>query len=114
MPAGAEVMPCIVGGCSGSWVYAPGMRLSTADPDAAEPPVDRMCDDCREQRGAPGRDPRRMPTSDEGATDDGAHDEGALDANDDAAPDDDLSDELASLGEADGEGELDGEGESGG
>jgi hypothetical protein len=60
MPAGAEVMPCSVAGCTGSWVYAPGMRLSAADPDAAEPPLDRMCDDCRAERGAPGRDPRRM------------------------------------------------------
>ncbi|KIG13802.1 hypothetical protein DB30_07648 [Enhygromyxa salina] len=60
VPAGAEVMPCQVAGCSGSWVYAPGMSLSTADPDAAEPPLDRMCDDCRVQRDAPGRDPRRM------------------------------------------------------
>jgi hypothetical protein len=61
VPAGAEVMPCMVPGCSGSWVYAPGMSLSSADPDAVEPPVDRICDDCREQRGAPPRDPRRMP-----------------------------------------------------
>jgi hypothetical protein len=59
MPEGAEVMPCMVAGCEGSWVYAPSMRLSAADPDAAEPPLDRMCDDCRVQRGAPGRDPRR-------------------------------------------------------
>jgi hypothetical protein len=65
MPAGAEVMPCQVGGCSGSWVYAPGMRLESADPDADEPPVDRMCDDCRAQRGIPGRDPRRMSTTDD-------------------------------------------------
>jgi hypothetical protein len=69
MPAGAEVMPCQVAGCTGSWVYAPGMKLSAADPDASEPPLDRMCDDCREQRGAPGRDPRRMGGED-------SHDEG--------------------------------------
>lgn len=60
VPEGSEVMPCQVSGCSGSWVYVPGMQLSPADPDAAEPPVDRMCDDCRTQRGVAGRDPRRV------------------------------------------------------
>ena len=59
MPEGAEVMPCQVAGCEGSWVYIPGMKLSEADPDSDEPPVDRMCDDCRTQRGVEGRDPRR-------------------------------------------------------
>jgi hypothetical protein len=63
VPEGSEVMPCQVAGCSGSWVYIPGMQLSSADPDAAEPPADRMCDDCRVQRGEPGRDPRRVATS---------------------------------------------------
>jgi hypothetical protein len=63
VPAGAEVMPCQVAGCSGSWVYAPGMSLSTADPNAEEPPVDRMCDDCRGQRDAPARDPRQVQAS---------------------------------------------------
>ncbi|WP_106092009.1 hypothetical protein [Enhygromyxa salina] len=63
VPAGAEVMPCQVAGCTGSWVYAPGMSLSSADPDADEPPTDRMCDDCRTQRGAQARDPRRMQAS---------------------------------------------------
>jgi len=71
VPEGSELMPCQVSGCSGSWVYVPGMKLSSADPDAAEPPVDRMCDDCREQRGVDARDPRRIgaapsvPTTDE-------------------------------------------------
>jgi hypothetical protein len=60
LPEGSEVMPCQVSGCEGSWVYMPGMKLSSADPDAEEPPDDRMCDDCREQRGVGGRDPRRM------------------------------------------------------
>ncbi|HVH98644.1 MAG TPA: hypothetical protein VM869_08035, partial [Enhygromyxa sp.] len=59
VPEGSEVMPCQVSGCSGSWVYIPGMQLSAADPDAAEPPADRMCDDCRAARGVAGRDPRR-------------------------------------------------------
>jgi hypothetical protein len=101
MPAGAEVMPCMVAGCSGSWVYAPGMRLSAADPDAAEPPVDRMCDDCRVQRGAPGRDPRRMSASDDVATDESAASEGAQGegAHDEDLHDEDLRAELASADE---------------
>ena len=49
-------------GCTGSWVYTPGMTLSPADPDATEPPVDRQCDDCRVKVGAPERDPRRVDT----------------------------------------------------
>jgi hypothetical protein len=59
VPPGSEIMPCQVSGCSGTWVYMPGMKLSSADPDASEPPVDRMCDDCRSQREVPARDPRR-------------------------------------------------------
>ena len=66
MPEGAEVMPCMVAGCSGSWVYAPGMKLSAADPEAEEPPVDRMCDDCRIVRGVEGRDPRRAAPAEPG------------------------------------------------
>jgi hypothetical protein len=100
MPAGAEVMPCMVAGCGGSWVYAPGMRLSAADPDADEPPVDRMCDDCRGQRDAPGRDPRRMAASDESAADESGSDEGAQD---EGAQDEDLRDELLSSDESEGE-----------
>ncbi len=89
MPEGAEVMPCMVPGCEGSWVYVPGMRLSPSDPDAAEPPVDRMCDDCRTQRGEPGRDPRRAaadepaaaePTLDEPAADEPAAEQVIADA----------------------------------
>jgi hypothetical protein len=100
MPAGAEVMPCMVAGCSGSWVYAPGMRLSTADPDAIEPPVDRMCDDCRAQRDVPGRDPRRVSASGDAGTDDSAADEVAHDE----VADDDLRDELlSSSGGSEGE-----------
>jgi hypothetical protein len=95
MPAGAEVMPCQVSGCSGSWVYAPGMRLSAADPDADEPPVDRMCDDCRGQRGAAPRDPRRMSTTDE--------------VGDDEHRPDEHMDELGSEPEPSVENDLDGE-----
>jgi hypothetical protein len=55
----AEIMPCQVSSCEGNWVHMPGVALSPSDADADEPPLDRMCDDCRTQRGAPGRDPRR-------------------------------------------------------
>ena len=58
MPPEAELMPCQVSGCSGTWVYDPTMKLSPADPEASEPPVDRMCDACRQARGADPRDPR--------------------------------------------------------
>jgi hypothetical protein len=63
VPEGSELMPCQVSGCSGSWVYMPGMQLSAADPDATEPQADRMCDDCRAARGVAGRDPRRAVAS---------------------------------------------------
>lgn len=59
VPPGSEIMPCQVAGCEGTWVYMPGMKLVSADPDASEPPPDRMCDDCRDQRGIAARDPRR-------------------------------------------------------
>ena len=59
LPEGAEVMPCQVPACEGSWVYVPGMALAPSDPDASEVPVDRMCDDCRAKTDAPARDPRR-------------------------------------------------------
>ncbi len=60
IPAGSEIMPCLVSGCSGTWVYMPGMKLSSTNPEASEAPADRICDDCRSLRGVPGRDPRRV------------------------------------------------------
>ncbi|MCA9682767.1 MAG: hypothetical protein KC457_11260, partial [Myxococcales bacterium] len=60
LPEGAELMPCQVSGCERNWVYVPGMQLSPSDPDAEEAPLDRMCDECRDERGAPGRDPRKQ------------------------------------------------------
>jgi hypothetical protein len=68
VPPGSEIMPCMVSGCSGTWVYVPGMKLPAADPDASEPPVDRMCDDCRSQRDVPARDPRRSRSEAEPAS----------------------------------------------
>lgn len=67
LPEGAEVMPCQVSGCAESWVYVPGMDLAPADPDAAEPPIDRMCDGCRSERGAQARDPRHSKAAAESA-----------------------------------------------
>ncbi|NVB38133.1 hypothetical protein G6O69_09840 [Pseudenhygromyxa sp. WMMC2535] len=59
LPEGSEIMPCQVSGCTGTWVYVPGMTLAPVDPNAEEASVDRMCDNCRIQRGEPARDPRR-------------------------------------------------------
>ncbi|TPV97281.1 MAG: hypothetical protein B7733_00335 [Myxococcales bacterium FL481] len=50
---GGETMPCVVVGCKGSWVYTPGMSLTPAV-DGEYPP-DRMCNDCRIERGLPPR-----------------------------------------------------------
>lgn len=49
-PQGAEVMPCIVSGCSGVWFHHPGMTIAAADD--GDLPLDRMCDACRERREA--------------------------------------------------------------
>jgi len=56
LPPGAEVMPCVVPGCTDSWVYLPGARLDGVSADGA--PVDRMCDPHRTDHGAEARDPR--------------------------------------------------------
>lgn len=44
-----EVMPCVVVGCEGSWLYMPGMTLTPAAD--GQYPADRMCDDCRVKHG---------------------------------------------------------------
>ncbi len=43
--ASGEVMPCVVPGCEGSWLYTPGMQLARAR--AGEVPRDRQCESCR-------------------------------------------------------------------
>ncbi len=93
VPPGSEVMPCQVAGCTGSWVWVPGMKLSATDPDATEPPLDRMCDDCRTQRGAEPRDPRRVGGgSDEPDVSMAAVAEGSVETDDFAtSPDDALT-----------------------
>jgi hypothetical protein len=50
---GAEAMPCVVRGCSGTWIFSRGMALAPAR-EGDEPP-DRMCDGCRTGRGLPAR-----------------------------------------------------------
>lgn len=49
LPEGAEIMPCVVPACPGTWVYLPGQRLAPA-PDGGLSP-DRMCTGCRRERG---------------------------------------------------------------
>ena len=59
------------------------MRLSPADPDAEAPEIDRLCDDCRGKRGAPGRDPWRVSVSaspDERVLGEGTTDESAAES----------------------------------
>lgn len=50
LPEGAEVMPCVVSGCDGKWVWFPGQRLGDAR-DEAGLEIDKMCRKCRQERG---------------------------------------------------------------
>ncbi|MBL9105926.1 MAG: hypothetical protein JNL82_33700 [Myxococcales bacterium] len=54
VPEGAEIMPCVVSGCDGTWVYIPGMKLR--DTPYGELSTDRMCPKCRRERGLDGGD----------------------------------------------------------
>lgn len=49
-PDGMEVMPCVVTMCDGVWFYREGVTVVA--PAAADVAVDRMCDRCRQERGA--------------------------------------------------------------
>jgi hypothetical protein len=51
---GAEIMPCIVPGCEGTWRYTPGMQIAAAED--GDQPLDRMCTSCRTQRSPEVRD----------------------------------------------------------
>lgn len=53
---GVEIMPCVVPGCDGVWLFAPGMTIAPAED--GDLPLDRMCDPCRVIRG---ESPRRVP-----------------------------------------------------
>ncbi|WP_096330941.1 hypothetical protein [Nannocystis exedens] len=108
LPEGAEIMPCVVPACGGTWVYMPGQKLMHV-PDGELAP-DRMCLKCKRERGlAPPEEPAAEPAAEleispedtEAPEDDGdelladdpepaAHDDGAPDdgAPDDGAPDD--------------------------
>lgn len=52
VPEGAEIMPCVVPGCDGTWVYIPGMKLR--DAPYGELSTDRMCPKDRRERGLDG------------------------------------------------------------
>lgn len=49
-PANVEVMPCIVPGCDGVWHFRPGQKIPSSQD--GEQPVQRMCDEHREAKGA--------------------------------------------------------------
>gem|GEM_PF-2329976 len=65
-PANVEVMPCIVPGCDGTWHYRPGQKLRACQD--GDQPVDRMCDEHRQQHGAPPRVDRSTPAAKEDTT----------------------------------------------
>lgn len=46
-PPGAEVMPCVVGGCEGVWYWLPGTAIAPANP--GDLPTDRMCAEHRKE-----------------------------------------------------------------
>lgn len=50
---GAEVMPCVVLGCDGTWLWRPEMTIEPAAEGSL--PVDRMCDTHRHAFGAEAR-----------------------------------------------------------
>lgn len=54
VPEGAEIMPCVVPACDGTWVYIPGMKLR--ETTYGELSTDRMCPKCRRERGLDGGD----------------------------------------------------------
>ncbi len=45
-----ECMPCSTRGCSGTWLFVPGQQLEVWD-GTGDPPDDRLCDECRVERG---------------------------------------------------------------
>jgi hypothetical protein len=57
VPSDAEVMPCVVPGCTGTWLFAPGMVLAAGDHSNLDTMIDRMCDPCRNERGHAPRAP---------------------------------------------------------
>lgn len=94
LPEGAEIMPCVVPACDGTWVYLPGQRLMHV-PDG-ELASDRMCNKCRRERG--------FDAPEEEAAAGAAELE--VSAEDTEAPDDDGDELLADDPEPAAEGEL--------
>jgi hypothetical protein len=50
-PHGAQTMPCVVLGCTGTWLWHPKMNIQPASPNDPAP-IDRLCDEHRVERGA--------------------------------------------------------------
>ena len=50
LPEGAEVMPCVVPGCTSTWVWFPGQRLGDRKDDQGLE-IDKMCLAHRHERG---------------------------------------------------------------
>lgn len=65
-PEGTELMPCVVPLCDGVWFYREGETEVSRLP-SQELPLDRMCDRCRGERGAPARMVAAVVATDEGA-----------------------------------------------
>ena len=59
-PEGMEVLPCVVPLCEGVWFYRAGVT-EVAGSGWVELPLDRMCDRCRDERGAESRQPKIDP-----------------------------------------------------
>lgn len=53
LEGGVEVMPCVVPGCDGTWVYRPGMTVAPVSDGEVHP--DRMCDAHRLEHHVAGR-----------------------------------------------------------
>ena len=103
--AGMEVMPCVVPLCDGVWFYREG--LVAVEPSPSDPlPLDRMCDRCRQERGAEPRaraleaelepDPEPDDDGSDGEADDGGSDDGGSDEADDGEAAEAVADASAS------------------
>lgn len=60
---GYETMPCVVPQCDGIWHYAPSMEIGPCND--GDQPLDRMCNACRTERGAPPREATPLDDVDE-------------------------------------------------
>lgn len=69
-----ELMPCAMSGCSGTWLYTPGMELM-AD-DGSEIPQDRLCNACRSDLGLPERPEGPAPENAQAPVEENAGEQG--------------------------------------